>query len=89
MEIDDKLIVLIKLGRCYECGVRGYWSWDCLRKDEFNKMKFCKNFILILRNFEIKMYVKVVINLLNICSFSGLKLNLSEWEEMGVNKSIV
>lgn len=88
MEIDDKLIVLIKLGRCYDCGVRGYWSWDCLKKDEFNNMS--KNFILILRNFEIKMYVKVDNNLLNICSFVGcLKLKVSEWEEMGVNKSIV
>lgn len=52
-------------------------------------MKSRKNFTSILRNFETKMHVKVVINLSNICSPSGLKSNLSEWEEMGANKSIV
>lgn len=88
METDDKSTTSTKPCRCYDCGARGHWSRDCPRKDESNKMS--KNFTSVLRNFETKMHVKVDNNLLNICSPVGrLKSKVSEWEEMGANKSIV
>lgn len=85
MEIDERLMSSGKFGRCFDCGVKGYWSWDCMKKDDkVNKISENLEKILFILNLVFFNDISSIIFLVGC-----LRLCYSEWEKIGIGKIIL